>query len=251
MVVIELLFLAAAGLLAGFINGVAGGGSLVSFPALLAVGVPALSANVTSTIGIWPGYLGGVAGFRGELVGDEQRARLRRLAPATAAGAVSGVVLLLTTPAEAFAAAVPWLILFACALFAVQPLLVKRLRSQEVGHSRRVPLQVGVFLGSAYGAYFGAGLGVVLLAVLGLTVADKLPRLNGLRSVISLAVNTIAALLFVATAPVVWAAAATMAISSFGGGYLGARVARRLSPNVLRAAVVVLGVIVSLRLLLG
>lgn len=246
----ELLFLAAAGMLAGFINGVAGGGSLVSFPALLAVGIPALSANVTSTVGIWPGYLGGVAGFRAELKGTEQRARVRRLAPVMVAGALCGGALLLTTPAAAFDAAVPWLILFACTMFAVQPLLVRRLREQAPGHSRTAPLQIGVFLGSAYGAYFGAGLGVVLLAVLGLTVADSLPRLNGLRSVISLAVNTIAALLFVATAPVVWSAAATMAASSFGGGYVGARVARRMRPNVLRAAVVILGVVVALRLLI-
>jgi len=242
----EAVFLAVAGLAAGSINGAAGGGSLVSFPALLAMGYPSLTANVTSTVGIWPGYLGGVAGYRTELQG--QKERFRSLAVVTITGAVSGSVLLLVTPTKVFSAVVPWLILFACALLGFQPLLAKRLAASGHGHGSPL-LQVGTFLAATYGAYFGAGLGVVLLAVFGLFIDDELVRLNGLRGAIALLVNTLAMLVYVAVADVAWAAAGILAATSLFGGYGGARFARKLSPKVLRGLVISFGVAASVRLL--
>lgn len=251
----------AAGIAAGGINGIAGGGSLVSFPALLAVGQPALAANVTSTVGIWPGYLGGVVGFRAEATA--QRRRIRSLLPATLGGAVAGGVLLLTTPSEAFEAIAPFLILGACVLFAVQPLLARRWADDGVppgpaaddGPERKQPargilVQAGTFLAAVYGAYFGAGLGVVLLAVFGTLVPDRLVRTTSLRTVLSLVINTVAAALFVVAAPVDWGLAGLLAGGSLVGGFAGARVARRIPTALLRAVVITIGVTGAVRLLL-
>ena len=252
---------AGAGFVAGGINGIAGGGSLVSFPALLAVGQPALTANVTSTVGIWPGYLGGVVGFRTEVA--DQADRIRSLLPATLLGAVAGAVLLLTTSAEAFEDLTPFLILLASALFALQPLLAKRVArkataAEDVDGSpearsrdRGLAVQVGTLLSAVYGAYFGAGLGVVLLAVLGTLIPDRLVRTNGLRGVLALLTNTVAALIFIVRAPVSWGAAGLLAVASLAGGYAGARFSRRVPAPVLRAFVVAVGVIAGVRLLLS
>lgn len=255
---------AGAGFVAGGINGIAGGGSLVSFPALLAVGQPALAANVTSTVGIWPGYLGGVVGFRREIA--DQGDRVRWLLPAALVGAGAGAVLLLTTPAEAFEALTPFLILLACALFAAQPLLAARITEGAEAEAeaaaasgepprrpahRRVAAQAGTFLSAVYGAYFGAGLGVVLLAVLGTLLPDRLVRTNGLRGVFSLVINTVAAVIFLVRAPVGWGAAGLLAGGSLVGGYAGSRVARRVPSWVLRGFVIVVGVGAAGRLLLA
>ena len=251
----------AAGIAAGGINGIAGGGSLVSFPALLAVGQPALAANVTSTVGIWPGYLGGVVGFRAEVT--DQGRRIRSLLPATLAGAVAGGALLLTTPSEAFEALAPFLILAACALFAVQPLLARRWGDDGVASTaagddapEREPtapgtlVQAGAFLAAVYGAYFGAGLGVVLLALFGTLLPDRLVRTTSLRTVLSLATNTVAAVLFALAAPVDWGLAGLLAGGSLVGGFVGARIARRIPTALLRAAVITIGVSGAVRLLL-
>ncbi len=220
------LLLVLAGLGAGVVNGAAGGGTLISFPALLAVGYPALTANVTSTVGIWPGYLGGVAGFRREVA--QQGDQLRRLVGTVVAGAVLGGVLLLTTPSGDFRSLAPYLLLFSCLLFGAQPWLASRLRVSESGRrSHGAFLHGGCFVASVYGSYFGAGLGVVLLAVLGLATSEPLARVNGLRSVLSLIVNTVALVIFVAHAHVAWGAAGLMDGSALVGGYVGARVARR------------------------
>ncbi len=240
-----------AGLGAGLVNGVAGGGSLVSFPALLAVGYPALAANVTSTVGIWPGYLGGSAAFRKEI--GAQRDRLRELAATVVVGGIVGGVLILTTPTSVFKLVAPYLVLFACALFAVQPLVVRKVRVSDPTRSsaHRLAMHAGAFVASVYGAYFGAGLGVVFLGVLGLSMSDTLVRVNGLRSILSLMVNTVAALIFIVSAPVAWTAAGLMAGSSLAGGYVGARVARRVPAPTLRVVVVLLGIVTSARLLGG
>ncbi|MDA8295361.1 MAG: sulfite exporter TauE/SafE family protein [Actinomycetota bacterium] len=243
------VLLGLAGLGAGIVNGVAGGGSLVSFPALLAVGFPALSANVTSTVGIWPGYLGGAAGFARELSG--QRRRFLGLLPALLVGSIGGGVLLLTTPSSDFAHAAPYLVLFACALFALQPRLARSLGDAGPTRSRRVVLQIATALSAAYGAYFGAGLGVILLGVLASCIPDRLVRINGLRSVLSLAINTVAALIFAADAPVSWVAAGTLALGALCGGYSGARLARRLPAIWLRAVVIALGLATAAKLLAG
>ncbi len=252
----------AAGFVAGGINGIAGGGSLVSFPALLAVGQPALAANVTSTLGIWPGYLGGVVGFRAEV--SDQGRRIRSLLPSTVAGATLGAALLLTTPSEAFEALAPFLILGACALFAVQPLLAGRLDDRrapegsadaEAGNEPDDPrpgvvLQGATLLSAVYGAYFGAGLGVVLLAVFGTLVPDRLVRTTSLRTVLSLATNSLAAVLFAVAAPVSWGLAGLLAGGALLGGFVGARVARRIPTALLRAVVITIGVVGAIRLLL-
>lgn len=243
-------FLSAAGLVAGIVNGVAGGGSLVSFPALLAAGYPALGANVTSTVGIWPGYLGGTAGFRREV--NEQTGRIRQISVTTLAGAVVGAVLLLTTPSGWFRQLAPFFILGACLLFACQPILARRLRGRGAGAGTRPGLlRAGTFFSAVYGSYFGAGLGVLLLGVLGLALPDRLIRLNGLRSVVSLGINSVAVVVFAIAAPVVWTAVALMAVTSLVGGFLGANFARWLPAPVLKALVIALGVATAVRLFVG
>jgi uncharacterized membrane protein YfcA len=241
-----LLCLAALG--AGFVNGAAGGGTLISFPALLAAGYPALTANVTSTVGIWSGYLGGSAGFWREV--NEQRSNLRLVAPTAVAGATVGGVLLLTTPSHDFRELAPYLLLTACLLFALQPLVSRALGKRSAAQRTRASiLHVGTFVASVYGAYFGAGLGVVLLAVLGTALSEPLARVNGLRSVVALLVNTVAVVIFMARAHIAWLAAGLMTGCALAGGYVGARVARRAPTALLRAAIVAIGLASALDLL--
>ncbi len=169
-------------------------------------------------------------------------------------GAALGAVLLLTTPASVFTALVPWLVLSACALLAVQPRVAgwSAARTGEDGHPGfRLPLHLGVLASSVYGAYFGAGLGVMLLGVLGILLADPLSKLNGLKNALPLSINTVALLAFVVFGPVRWLAVLVMAVTSLGGGFLGARLARRLSSKVLRIMVIVFGVVVGVKLLVG
>lgn len=250
MGVTEAIFLAAAGFGAGAINGAAGGGSLISFPALVAAGHPTVVANVTSTVGIWPGYLGGSAAYRRAI--SDQRRRLFRLLPAVVTGSVAGVVLLLSTSENLFASVAPWLILGAVGLFTIQPLVVARVRRHtSMTEHGGLLLTTGTFLASAYGSYFGAGLGVVLLAILGSVLADDLQRLNGLRGAMALVINSIALVLYAIIAPVAWSAVAVLSITSLAGGFAGARAAQRLRPAWFRAVVIVFGLIAALRLLLG
>jgi hypothetical protein len=246
------VLLVLAGIGAGVVNGVAGGGTLISFPTLLAMGYPALQANVTSTVGIWPGYLGGVAGFRSE-IGD-QSGQVRRLAVPAVLGAVAGSVLLLTTPASDFEAIAPWLVLFATLLFAAQPLLVRAFGTSGDRHhptrTRWLLLYGGTLGAAVYGGYFGAGMGVVLLAVLGLALPDTLARTSGLRTVLSVLVNGVAAAVFIAHASLVWAAVGLLAVGSLAGGYVGAHLARRIPAGALRVLVVAIGLATALKLLL-
>jgi uncharacterized membrane protein YfcA len=246
----DLLLLAGAGLAAGTLNGVAGGGTLASFPALLATGLPALRANITSTVGIYTGYLGGVAGFRKE-IGEQPKRALRYSVPAFL-GALGGAILLLVTPGSAFDRVVPYLVLAAALLFAAQPLLARALQRHRHEHpEHRAVAWTGTFLGSVYGGYFGAGLGVVLLALLGLALPDSLVRTNGLRSMISLTVNTAAAAVFLVHGHVSWPDAGVLAGGSLVGGYGGARLARRLPPTPFRVIVVALGLGTAIKLLVG
>jgi uncharacterized membrane protein YfcA len=242
--------LAGAGLLAGGVNAVAGGGSLISFPALLAAGYPAVTANVTNTVALFPGYAGSVAGGRPEL--DGQAARLRTIGLTSVLGGVGGAVLLLTTPNEMFSAVVPFLILLACALLVLQPWLA-RLVQRRTGSGRgggSPTLQLSVLLSAVYGAYFGAGLGVLLLGVLGIFLAEQLRRINALKNVLSMVINAVALVAFGIFGPVAWEAVLIVAVTSLTGGYLGARVARRIPAVLLRTAVVLYGVVVSVVLLL-
>lgn len=240
--------LAGAGLLAGGVNALAGGGSLISFPALLAAGYPPLTANVTNTVALFPGYAGSVAGGRAELQG--QGARIRSLAAASVVGAVLGSVLLLTTPSEVFRAVVPFLILLACGLLLLQPRLAARVQQVDRPAHGGLLLQGGVLLAAIYGAYFGAGLGVLLLGLLGVFLVERLQVVNALKNVVSVVVNALAVVAFGIFGPVAWEAVLVVALASLTGGYLGGRLAGRVPSRLLRAAVVVYGVVVSVVLIL-
>lgn len=240
--------LAGAGLLAGAVNAVAGGGSLISFPALLAAGYPPVTANVTNTVALFPGYAGSVAGGRLELGG--QGARVRTIGVTSVIGAVGGSVLLLTTPSDVFRAVVPFLILLACGLLMLQPRLARVVQSRTVsGRGDRSPtLQASVLVAAVYGAYFGAGLGVLLLGVLGIFLAEQLRRINALKNVLSLVINAVALIAFGIFGPVAWEAVLVVAATSLAGGFLGARLASRIPSALLRAGVVLYGVAVSILL---
>jgi uncharacterized membrane protein YfcA len=254
----QIALLAGAALVAGAVNAVAGGGSLLSFPALLAVGYPALTANVTNTVALTPGYFGGTVGYRRELQG--QRGRALALGAISAVGAVLGAYLLLISSAELFERVVPFLIFLACGLLAAQPRLARLVRERrENGDGpaaadaspHTVPLFTTQFLAAIYGAYFGAGVGIMMLAILGIFLADTLQRLNALKGLLSLLINLIAAVSFVLFADVSWVAVAVMAVASLLGGQLGVVLARRLNDRALRWLVIAFGVAVGLRLLLG
>jgi uncharacterized membrane protein YfcA len=245
-----LLLVAAAALVAGAVNAVAGGGTLLSFPALLLLGFPALTANVTNTIGLLPGYAGGSVAYRAEL--SVQRDRIRFLAPISIAGAVVGAILLTRTSNHVFAVIVPWLILAACALLLLQPVVTGRMhthRSEREQHRSPI-LVVAQFLSGVYGAFFGAGVSVMMLAILGLFIRDDLQRINALKGVLSLIINVVAAIYFAFFGPVSWLAVLVMVPMSAAGGFIGVALARRLRPAVLRGVVVVLGVAFALHQLL-
>jgi uncharacterized membrane protein YfcA len=257
----QLVLLAAAAVVAGAVNAVAGGGSLVSFPALLAVGYPALTANVTNSVALTPGYLGGTVGYRRELAG--QRARALALGLTSAAGAVLGAVLLLVSSPALFERIVPFLIFLACALLAVQSRLARLVRERRGAVGRQTlagrggadrhtaPLFAAQFLAAVYGAYFGAGVGIMMLAILGIFLSDTLQRLNALKGLLSLLVSVVAAVWFALFAEVSWLAVAVMAAASLLGGQLGVLLARRLNDQVLRWLVVAFGVAIGIRLLVA
>lgn len=242
-----LAFLLVAGLLAGAVNAVAGGGSLLVFPALLAVGFNPLAANVTNSVAQWPGYLGIVASAREDLNG--QRSRIVRTAAAAVTGSAVGCALLLVLPATVFDAVVAGLVLLASALLALQPRLRRWIGEPHPGAPDRKMLVPAVFLAAVYGGYFGGALGVALIAILSLCAHDSLVRLNALKGLLSLLIASVTVVIFALRAPVDWVAVALIAPTTLVGGYLGMRVARRLPENVLRGAVVTLGVAVGIYLL--
>ncbi len=247
---LQALVITAAGLAAGAINTIVGSGSLVTCPTLLAFGYPPLVANVSNTVGLVPGAISGAIGYRRELAG--QRARAIRLGAVAALGGLTGGLLLLALPASSFGRIVPWLILFACALMALQPRLSRMMAARrDTDTSNPVALAVGVFLTGIYGGYFGAAQGVILIALLAIFLADDLQRLNGLKNVLAAIVNGVAAVLFILAAPVDYGVVVLLAIGSIAGGQLGAYVGRRLPSGVFRIAVIGMGTIVALRLLVG
>jgi uncharacterized membrane protein YfcA len=246
----EALVIMAAGLAAGAINTIVGSGSLITFPTLLAFGYPPLVANVSNTVGLVPGSVSGAVGYRRELVG--QRARAIRLGSVAALGGLCGGLLLLALPASSFGRIVPWLILFACLLMALQPRLARKMASRRHrGAEHPLVLAGGVFLTGIYGGYFGAAQGVILIALLSIFLADDLQRLNGLKNVLTALINGVAAILFIVAAPVDYGVVLLLAIGSIVGGQLGAYVGRRLPAGAFRLAVIGVGTVVSLRLLLG
>jgi uncharacterized membrane protein YfcA len=220
------------------------------FPALLAVGLPPLSANVTNSVAQWPGYVGIVAGARAELRG--QRRRILLTSAVAAGGSAVGCVLLLVLPGSVFDAVVPVLVILASIMMAVGPWLKKRIGNPEPEAPDRLRwLLPSVFLAAVYGGYFGGALGVILVSTLSLLANDKLVRLNALKGLLSLVVATVTVVIFAIDAPVEWKAVAILAPTTLVGGFLGAKLARRLPENVLRWAVVLLGIAVGLYLIVS
>jgi len=241
------LFIFVAGLAAGTINTIVGSGTLVTFPTLLAIGYPPVLANVSNTVGLVPGTLSGAIGYRRELVG--QRDRLLRLGAASLLGGVAGALLLLSLPAEAFDAIVPVLIGLGCVLVLAQPWISKRVRPPEHAPAHgSVIVWTLVFLAGVYGGYFGAAQGVLLIAILGLGLAESMQRINAAKNILSLLVNFVAAVVFIAVTDVAWAAAAVIAAGSIVGGQLGATVGRKLPAPVFRGIVAVVGLVAITKL---
>ena len=246
----ETVVIVLAGCAAGAINTIVGSGSLITFPTLLAFGYSPIVANVSNTLGLVPGSLSGAVGYRRELAG--QRDRAVRLGIAAMLGGLTGGLLLLALPAASFATIVPFLILFACALMAVQPRLstwMAARRGEREGHP--AGLTIGVYLTGIYGGYFGAAQGVILISLLGIFLSDGLQRLNGLKNVLAALINGAAAVLFILLAPVDYRVALLLAIGSITGGQLGAYVGRRLSPLALRGIVIGVGTLVAVKMLAG
>jgi uncharacterized membrane protein YfcA len=240
----------AAGLAAGTINTIVGSGSLITFPTLLAVGYPAVTANVSNTVGLVPGVLSGSIGYRRELSG--QRRRVAVLGVPALAGGITGGVLLLVLPGSVFREVVPALILVACGLVLAQPALSRRVAARREDNNRHggMGLFATVFATGVYGGYFGAAQSVMLIALLAIFLSDDLQRLNATKNVLAMLINGIAAVLFIAAAHVAWAAAGLIAAGSVIGGQIGATVGRRLSPSLLRTVIVAVGLAASITLLL-
>ncbi|HNN14193.1 MAG TPA: sulfite exporter TauE/SafE family protein [Anaerolineales bacterium] len=243
---LDYLIAALAALAAGGINALAGGGTLITFPILTFLGVPAVSANVTNTVALCPGYFGGTLAQVKDLKGQTQRLWL--LVPASIVGGVLGGFLLLRTGEKLFTELVPYLILLACVLLAVQdPVrawLMKRMAEGQGSKLEQMSwLPVG--LASIYGGYFGAGLSVIVLSALGLTLEDTLTRLNALKQAVAFSVNVAAAIFFLFSGHVLWSVALVMAVGALIGGNLGGRLAGKIKPSTLRWTVVTIGVIVA------
>jgi uncharacterized membrane protein YfcA len=239
--------IAGAGLLAGLVNTVVGSGSLITFPTLVALGLPPYVANVSNGVGISIGNISAIHGYRRELA--EQRERFIEVAPYSLAGGLTGAAALIAHPGS-FRAIVPWLVLFAVALVIVQPRLAAAISARRQGHrSRRNAMKVAIFISGVYGGYFGAAQGVILIAVLAISYDESLPRVNALKNLGGGIVNIAAAVLFVAFSPVDWTAVALLAGSSGIGAQLGAHVGRRLPSPVLRVLIAVGGTAAAIHLL--
>lgn len=258
MTAAHIALLLIAGLAAGTVNAIAGGGSLVTFPALVATGLPTVAANVTNSVAVFPGYVSSVVGSRQDLAAlaaedpKQGRRRLLALAPTAVIGTAAGCTLLLATPARAFDKVVPFLVLGAGAVLAFQ----SRLRS-VVGHPHDMPprrrllaLHGMVLVGSVYGGYFGAALGVMFVAALGLVLATSLARVSALKNALSALVGFVTLVVFALFGPVDWADVAVLAPATVTGGYVGARLARRLPAKVLRAMIVTFAGVIGVYLLL-
>jgi uncharacterized membrane protein YfcA len=238
-----------AGLAAGTINAVVGSGSLITFPVLLAFGYAPIVANVSNTIGLVPGSISGAIGYRAELGGQRPRALI--LGAVSVLGGLTGAVLLIVLPSSAFETIVPFLILAACLLVAIQPWIGRASQARGGSDGRSPLLLAGIFASAVYGGYFGAAQGVILIGLLGIFLSDDLQRLTALKNILQALVNGVAGVLFIFLAPVAWEAVALIAVGSVIGGQLGARVGRRLSTEILRTVIILVGTFVALRLALG
>jgi uncharacterized protein len=249
--VTDLLILGLAGSSAGAVNAIAGGGSLISFPALLALGYNPVVANVTNAVASFPGYVGGCIGYRSELSG--QAHHMKKLGAVTVAGALTGSALLLTLPESSFRAAVGWLVLGSAGLMAFQPYIRRALAARPQRDGQRAntgaALALAQFAVAVYGGYFAAGLGIMMLAVLGIFGHETLHRLNALKSALSLVIGVVSAAFFAVRAPVAWAPALILAGFGLLGGVAGVRLARVIPVVVLHYGVVAAGLSVGVILL--
>lgn len=247
MTLLDYVVAAGAGFVAGGVNALAGGGTLLSFPILIALGLPPVSANVTNTVALSPGYLGGVLSQRAALA--DQHHRIRRLTAIAAVGGLAGSILLLLTSDDAFRNLIPVLLLVATLLLAGQDHIRRALRLGAAGVVSDAAdptwLAVPIFFVSMYGGYFGAGLGIMLLAVMGVVLHDSLPRLNALKQVLAFAINGTAAVFFLTSGKVYWVIALVMAVSSLVGGNVGGHLAGAVQPAKLRLVVVSIGLTVA------
>jgi uncharacterized protein len=266
------LIIFSAAFVAGMMNSVAGGGTLLTFPALIWMGIDPKAANVTSTIALWPGSLGGMVGYRREL--RDSRRFMQWLAPSSVAGGLVGALLLLKTPSSTFAAIVPFLILFATILFAAGEPVMRWLRRERHDEKRAAPHHPSTseaeplphattepgrawwagaiilqFFSATYGGYFGAGNGIVMLAVLGLLGLTDIHQMNGLKNFFAVCINVIASFYFMIWGPVQWPAALVMMVGAIAGGYGGAGLARRMDRRFARGAVIFIGLAMTLSLL--
>jgi len=244
----EYILVGLAALAAGAVNAIAGGGTLITFPVLTAIGIPAVAANITNTVALCPGYLGATFAQLKDL--KEQKRRLYLLIPASIVGGIIGGILLLQSGERLFRSLVPFLILLASALLAAaDPLrkwLIRRMGSNAAKMDFDGWAVLPVLLAAVYGGYFGAGLSVIILAVLGLTLNDSLTKLNALKQALAFSVNIAAAVFFVFSGSVNWPVALVMAVFAWLGGTLGGKVAGRIQPVILRWIVVGIGVVVSI-----
>jgi uncharacterized membrane protein YfcA len=244
-----------AAFVAGMMNSIAGGGTLLTFPALIWVGIDPKAANVTSTVALWPGSLSGMLGYRRELRGS--RGWMLLLTPSSIVGGLIGASLLLRTPSETFARIVPYLILLATALFAAREPASRLLAGRDnkiadMNESSRAWLigaMVFQLFSATYGGYFGAGNGIMMLAVLGLMGLNDIHQMNGLKNYFAMCINAIATVYFVLWGPVQWGAAIVMAAGAIAGGYGGAGIARRLGRRFARRAVIAIGLAMAASLL--
>ena len=250
---LETAVIIAASVIAGAINSIAGGGTLITFPTLLWIGRDPIIANATNTVAIWPASLAGAIGFRREL-GSVRRWLLMVIIPSLIGG-IAGALLLLRTPTAIFDRLVPLLILGATLLLAAQEMITRRLGLIARAHenpTRGWVIFVFVFqlLVGLYGGYFGAGMGILMLAALGLIGMTDMHQMNGLKNLLAICINGIAAIYFVMSNAVVWRDVAVMAIGSIAGGYFGARIAQRLGRRFVRIFVVVIGLVMTVALTL-
>lgn len=240
--IIVLLLAAAFG--AGALNAVAGGGSFLTLPALVFAGVPPVTANATGTVALLPGYISGVLGFREDLEAPPGLSMAMLITLSLTGGAI-GASLLLVTEDRTFNKIVPWLLLLATLLFALGPSLLQRVRGNLDGHASLAKSAVGMLGVSIYGGYFNGGLGILLLALFGLLGQTRLNAMNGAKNLVSALLTAIAVAIYTWGSVVSWIHALVMMLAATAGGYLGARVARRIPATMLRGGIVVIGLVTT------
>jgi len=248
--VLTWILLAAAGFAAGVVNAIAGGGTLISFPALMHTGMGARIANATNTIAIWPGTVSSAWAYRAFISAERQRAR--QLMVPSLLGGLGGSILLLHTSERSFRAVVPWLIVFACLLLALQGPVARWVAARSGPEKRHVPLSLWLaqYLISVYGGYFGAGIGILMLAAMAVFIPGNLQAANGLKVLFAMLINGVSAAYFILAGAVRYPEALVMMVAALAGGWAGAHLAQRLPSRLMRVLVIGYGLVVAGKLFL-